>query len=136
MPEVSVNYLAVLVAAIVNMIIGALWYSPLLFGKSWMGLVGKSEEDLRKENSPIPYIIAFVSSLIMAYVLSHIIDYIYADSILEGLQAGFWSWLGFTATTFATNYAFQRQSTKLYLIDALYYLVGLLVMGIILAVWA
>ncbi len=135
MPEASVNYLAVLVAAIANMIIGALWYSPVLFGTSWMGLVGKTEEDLRKDSSPIPYIIAFVSSLVMAFVLSHIIDYVYADSLIEGMQTGFWIWMGFTATTFAANYAFQRQSTKLYLIDALYYLVGLLVMGIILAVW-
>ena len=44
----EVNYLAVLVAAIVNMVVGALWYSPLLFGKAWMKLTGFNKKQLKK----------------------------------------------------------------------------------------
>ena len=43
---VSVNLLAVVVCAIVNMVLGALWYSPILFANSWMNLIGKSKEEM------------------------------------------------------------------------------------------
>lgn len=36
MPEVTVNYVAILVAVIASMILGYLWYSKMLFGKAWM----------------------------------------------------------------------------------------------------
>ena len=38
MPTVDINYLAVLIAALASYVLGALWYSPVLFGKLWMKL--------------------------------------------------------------------------------------------------
>lgn len=49
----DVNLVAVLVAGVVDMVIGALWYSPVLFAKSWMRLIGKKEEDMKKMNSRV-----------------------------------------------------------------------------------
>ncbi len=45
-PPVDINYWAVLVAAVVSMVIGALWYSPVLFGKLWMKYSGLSDKKL------------------------------------------------------------------------------------------
>jgi hypothetical protein len=47
-PTVPINYLAVLVAALVPMIIGFAWYSPALFAKKWMAILGKTEEEIKK----------------------------------------------------------------------------------------
>lgn len=49
MPEVNINYLAVLIAAIVSMIVGGLWYSPILFGKMWTKAMGWNEETMKEK---------------------------------------------------------------------------------------
>jgi hypothetical protein len=40
MREIPINMFAVLGAAIAKIIIGALWYSPILFLKDWLELPG------------------------------------------------------------------------------------------------
>ncbi len=137
-PEVSINYLAVLVAAIANMALGALWYSKLLFAKPWMAAIGKSEEEIKElagKGMARTYTLAFVSALVMSFVLAHFVDYTMATTIAGGLQAGFWPWLGFVATTNLSTILFEWRPSKLYYINMGYYLVALGVMGIILAVW-
>ena len=138
-PEVSINYLAVLVAAIANMAIGALWYSPVLFAKPWIAAIGKSEEEIREQagkGMARTYTLAFISALVMSFVLAHFVDYTRATTIAGGLQAGFWPWLGFVATTNLSTLLFEWRPSKLYYISMGYYLVVLAVMGVILAVWA
>jgi hypothetical protein len=44
--DVDLNYLAVVVAALVPIVLGALWYSPLLFADRWMRAVGRTREEL------------------------------------------------------------------------------------------
>lgn len=133
--NVSVNYLAVLVGAVAAMGIGALWYSPLLFGKQWMALLGKTMATIDKSKANRAYGITAVMALLTSYVLAHIVAYTKADTLALGLQAGFWVWLGFVATTMATTMLFEDRPVKLYLINAGYHLVNLLVMGAILASW-
>ena len=36
----EMNYLAIIIAGILNMAIGAAWYSPMLFAKPWMKAMG------------------------------------------------------------------------------------------------
>ncbi len=43
MPTVPVNYVAVVVAALANMVIGYVWFGPL-FGKMYMRLQGMTQE--------------------------------------------------------------------------------------------
>jgi len=49
----AINYLAVLVATVVNFVLGGLWYSPLLFGKKWMALMNVTEEEIKKKGGGI-----------------------------------------------------------------------------------
>jgi Na+/glutamate symporter len=51
MSQVDVNYLAILVCGVVFMVLGALWYSPILFGKKWMTFIGKSEEEIKEQSA-------------------------------------------------------------------------------------
>ena len=52
-----------------------------------------------------------------------------------GMQAGFWVWLGFIATTMIGIVLWEIKPVKLYLLIVAYYLISLLVMGSILALW-
>lgn len=137
MPQVEVNYLAVLVAAIASMVLGALWYSPMLFGSKWVKLMGWTQQEMekRKKGMGKSYGIAFVGSLVMAYVLAIFIAWAGAASVAAGVQVGFWVWLGFLATTGLGTILWEGRPKELYAINTGYELVQLLVMGAILAVW-
>ncbi|MEK6950039.1 MAG: DUF1761 domain-containing protein [Nanoarchaeota archaeon] len=137
MPEFEINYLAVLVSAVAAFAIGALWYS-VLFGKVWMKLSGMDKKKIEKEKKKgmaKSYVGGFIALLVMAFVLAHFVDMAKAASVLDGAQAGFWAWLGFVATVMLNKVLWEGKPFKLYLLDAAHYLVALLVMGSILAVW-
>lgn len=100
MIEIDVNYMAVLVAAIASMVIGMAWYSKTLFGGVWMQLSGTTEKDMQKaKQKGVTKQIAgqFIATLVTAYVLAHFVRYVNAMSWTDGVQAGFWIWLGFIA---------------------------------------
>ncbi len=136
MPTIDINYWAVLVAAIVGMAIGAIWYS-VLFGKKWMELmnIDSQKMDEMKAKAKWSYVWGFLTLLVTAYVLAHLVDYAEATTWLGGLQAGFWVWLGFVATVMLGGVLWEGKPVKLYLIGAAHELVSLLVMGVILALW-
>ncbi len=139
MPQAEVNYLAVVVAAVLQMAVGAVWYSPLLFAERWVALMGWTKQEARKRQQAgmaKAYGIAFAASLVTAWVLSLFVDYAYAETALQGLQAGALIWLGFVATSWVTNAAFEGRPLQLVLINAGYHLVSLALMGVLLAVWA
>ena len=75
MVSTGVNYVAILVAGAAYFVLGALWYSPVVFGNAWMGAVGKSKEELQKGSSALKMIWAFVGSLIIAYGLARILSW-------------------------------------------------------------
>jgi len=134
------NLVAVVIAAIIPMVLGALWYSPLLFAKKWMALMGKTEEELKAGFNPVKtYGISFITCLIMAYILGHFV--IYATSATHeagfgaGMQTGFWAWLGFVVTTGSATVLYEGRKSGLFWINAGYYLVCLLLMGGVLASW-
>lgn len=141
--DISINYWAVIVATIVAWVFGALWYSPALFGKQWLRYVGplrRAEGEVRKEQdelgSPARSMTAmFIATFIMAYVLANIVQYFGAATWLAGAQAGFWMWLGFVLTSTAGVYLFEGRSKNLYYIYNGYQLIGLVLMGIIIAIW-
>lgn len=132
MPSVDINYVAVIVAAVISYALGALWYGPL-FGKQWMQLSGKSESSMDKSGMGTRYAVGFVASLVMAYVLAHFVEYARAGTIVEGLQAGFWVWLGFVATVTVGMVLWDGKPLKLWVLNNAYNLLGLLIMSAILA---
>ena len=136
----SLNWLAILVAAISTMILGFIWYSPLLFAKPWTREMGydlndkAKMEEMRKSARPA-YAGSFVASLISAFTLALILHGLQAQSLNFGLMASFHIWLGFVATVQFTGALFAKQSMKLFAINTGYQLVCYLVMGAILVLW-
>jgi hypothetical protein len=140
MHVMGVNLLAVLVAAIATMVVGFLWYSPLLFAKPWMVLMGYDPNDKAglermRKSAGKSYGISFLASLLSAFVLGKIIVITTVNSALYGMKIGFAIWLGFVATVQLTEVLFAKKPAKLFLINTGYQMVCYLVMGAILAVW-
>ncbi len=136
--QFSINYMAVIVAAIVNMVLGFLWYGPL-FGKPWMKMMGYSKEDMEKAKKsgmmPKLYAITAVGALVMAYVLAHFVQLGSSATAMDGAMVGFWVWLGFIATTTLSSVLWERKPWSLYALNNGYYLVLLLINGALLTVW-
>mgnify|MGYP001575846479 FL=1 len=138
MIQPDVNFVAVVVAAIANMIIGSVWYAPPVFGKIWMelsGITGKKINEAKKRGMGKAYFAAFISSLVMSYVLACFIDYTGSTTASGGAQTGFWLWLGFIAPIQLGMVLWEGKPIKLYILNILHYLVTLMVMGVILAIW-
>ncbi len=131
----SVGLVPIVVSAIASMIVGMIWYSPMLFGKAWMKLSGMKKM-AGKSGIGKAYAISFVTVLVMVYVLGYFISALGVNSAMAGAQIGFWAWLGFVATVMANNVIFGGKPAKLYYIDAGYQLGSMLVVGAILGMWA
>ncbi len=133
------NIIAVLVAGLIPMVIGSVWYGPL-FGQMWINLTGKTEEEIRASIKPIKmYVVTFIMSLIMAYVLAHILE-AFADAydvtgLYAGIQGAFWVWLGFVFTVGYQAVAFGDKKLRLFGLNMAYNLVSLLGMGALIGIW-
>ncbi|MBI4127451.1 MAG: DUF1761 domain-containing protein [Parcubacteria group bacterium] len=135
MLEVAINYLAVVVAAIVNMVLGAIWYSPAVAGKAWMAATGKSSMDVKKGSDGVAYFVSFIAALVLGYFLALLIGAMNAATLGSGAWTGFLAWLGFSVTTTVSDYLFTDRGLRLFAINNGYQLVAFVVMGAILAVW-
>lgn len=136
----EVNYLAILTCGIASMILGSVWYGPL-FGKPWMTMSGIKKPDVIttaiKKSMARSYFLMFIGSLLMAFILSNILAYNVPASagIVAGLAAGFCNWLGFVAPVTLGTVLWESKPWKLWFINAGYYLLQLMVFGVILVLW-
>lgn len=135
LPDPSINFFPVIAAAVINMALGILWYSPVVFGKIWIKAMGKTAEESGNQANPLIYVINTISSLIFAYILAHIMKFASIDNFESGVIIGFWVWLGFVATTVIPGYLYERRPKLLYFIFIFYQLFSICSMGGLLAVW-
>jgi hypothetical protein len=133
MESVDVNYVAVIVAALVPMVLGALWYSPLLFARPWMTAVGRTEEELN--GAGLGYALSAVAAIVTSYMLARVIGWAEADSLVDGALVGLMVWVGFVATVLAVTTYFGGRPRVLWFIDNGYQALSLLVMGAIHGAW-
>lgn len=130
MPAVQINLWGVLAATAFAMVIGAIWYSQLILGKQWMKLVGRTTEELQKSAGQT-YIITMLCWLLASYVLAQFIQYVAADTLVEGGVTGFMIWAGFLFPTHIIHTFYAGRSRKLVFIDLGYTLIALIGMGMI-----
>lgn len=138
MPEVDLNYWAIVVGAVVSFVIGMVWFRPSVFGNAWMEAMGKTAKELEPPKEKIGQLMAgaAVGGLVLSYILAHFVDYTGAKTIAEGAQTGFWLWLGFVAPFLYVNSSFEGRTITYWYVTAGNQLVTLVVIGSILAVWA
>jgi len=133
---VGINYWAVFLAAVSSMVVGAVWYLPNVFGKSWAKLAGiKMDKKVSQSQMAPMYILTFIGSLITAYVLAHvsfIANQFFKNSFFQDtLMTAFWLWLGFTAVRLMVHDLFEGRRKMLTVLNGLHELVTVMVMAFI-----
>ena len=130
-----INMVAVLVCTIISLILGILWYSPVLFGKSWMKAVRLRQDDIKPKDAIKGYLTSLVTALIQSLVIAIIILNTGTRSLIQGLYIGTAVGAGIVATTIFTNDAYEDRPLILSLINAGYRLVYFIIIGAILGTW-
>ena len=140
----DINYLAVIASALSSIVIGSIWYGPL-FGTTFMKGVGMDKWDEAKQTAmkkamPLTYVKQLIMSLLMAFVVAHLLgafEVLYPNetSALTGLHGAFWLWLGVAVPVRYGESLWNGQEFKYTAIDLGYWLVLLMVYGVILSVW-
>lgn len=133
----DINFLAVLVSAVVAFVLGAIWYSPLLFAKQWMQVNGYTPERLKamQAQAQRAYAVSFVSLLVMAAAMDMLVAITHMSAASAGVKLGALCWLGFVATVGLMANMYSDKPLKAFLLDAGYQLVYFVAMGAILAGW-
>ena len=130
----GINYLAIVIAILINMGLGALWYSPVLFAKPWMAANGFTEESIKEAGGATKgYVVSIIVSVVVALAIASFAKAADSDTAIEGLMLGLAAGLGFVATTAGVSYLFESRPLKLYLINA--GLVSFALMGLLIGAW-
>ena len=133
----EINYAAMIVAALVPIAVGFNWYSLRVFGKAWMGLIGKTQEQIEAEGNMVrALVVSNVGALVTSYLLAQIVAFTGAEGFGEGFVIGIWGAIGLVATAFASSYVYENRPRNLYLINVGYHVVTLPLMAGILSVWS
>ncbi len=137
MEQPKIHYPAVIVAGVIQYFVGWLWYG-MLFTKLWVEATGVSMDagqSMSGSEMAVMYVGSLVSFLIVYYVMAHFVSYTKSTTVKQGMQTGFWCWLGFVATVIFVNLIYTMKPFSLLLIDGGYWLVSMLAGGALLATW-
>ena len=129
----SLNWFAIAVAAASAFILGSLWYSPLMFVKRWMKETGITEESTKNTNMTKLFILSFILSFIASFFLAMFIGS--GAGAAFGALAGFIAGIGWVFTFMGISYLFEARSLAHFLINSLYSVASLTIMGFIIGIW-
>jgi hypothetical protein len=129
----NLNWLSIIVAAVSAFALGALWYSPVLFVKIWMKETGITEESAKDSNMVKIFGLSFLLSFLASFFLALFIGADAGGGF--GATAGFMAGLGWVFAFMGITYLFERRSLAHFLINSLYSVASLTLMGFIIGVW-
>ena len=141
----ATNFFIMVGAAVAAWLFGAMYYGTL--GKQWVAAQGSTMEEFKARqaanagrlSAQMPFILAFVAQLIMAYVLYGLMKHVAHTNPLTvriGLISGAFVWFGFMLTAIAVNNAFSGRKSLLTVIDAGHWLGVMLILGAFLGAFA
>lgn len=134
MEDLYINHWAVIACAILNLLIGGLWYSPVMFFKAWKKENNLDDEDLKKANPARNFTVSTILSLVICYNLAFFLGDAQTDWAW-GLTAGFLAGFGWAAMIFAIVAIFEMRSWRYILINGGYIVVYFSLIGLILGLW-
>jgi hypothetical protein len=134
---VHVNFLPVLVAAIVVFVLGWLWYSPFLFYKPWMRARGL-DPVAAMTGAKMPagkLVVELLRCIVLAYVIAHFVALLGVSSVFGAIHFGLLLWIGFPVILLVGSILWENTPVKAAAINAGDWLVKMLVISIIVSVW-
>ena len=133
--KVRLNYLAVLVSALVYFGMQAVWFT--VFMRDWLAGLGITADQLHQQGGSVvlAYLIGFAGALVMAAAISWFTQMTGKQNVIRGVLVGIVAWVGFVLTTWSAEYAFEEKSLRILLINTGNTLLGMVVMGAIQGAW-
>lgn len=129
----NINWLGSLAAAIAAFVVGAIWYSPVAFAKSWQSATGLSDEQLSGGNVPMLFGLAFLMMLLAAIGFSKLLGP--DPSVQAGVCWGVVVAVLLASTFLGVHYLFERRPLKLWLINTGFNTVSFVIYGVVLGLW-
>jgi Protein of unknown function (DUF1761) len=127
MKSIEFEFLSVLIATIIYMAIGFLWYSPFLFKKQWLKYFKPNIKNMKMDLKT--FIFSSTSAFVLCAIFSLLIGFLEVNTALDGLFVGFGIWFGFVATTQLSAVIWKKEAFGLFLIDSGYYLISFCIIG-------
>jgi len=132
------NWPAIAVAAVAYFMLGALWYSKILFAKRWIAdlKIDVNSPDAKKGMGLMfggSFVLMFIQSMAIAIIAERM--NIRGDGWMSGLKLGAFVGCCFCAATIGVNYLYEKKPLSLFLINAGYAIVGNIIAGIIICCW-
>ena len=134
MENLHINHVAVFVCAILNLALGALWYSPILFQRAWLSETNLSEEQLARSNPAKIYGLTFLFALAISYNLAFFLGEAQTTPVW-GATAGFLAGFGWSTLIFAIIALFERRTWRYIFINGGFITVYFTLIGFILGLW-
>jgi hypothetical protein len=134
----TVNWLAVVVGAAIYFILGAVWYSPVLFAKPWQAAIGWDESRPQPQTNPLTYVVPALLYLAAAIATALLAAATGTDSLSEGITLGLLTGLGFALPMVGVEATFDPNKPKplaWFAITVAYHLIGFLALAVVIAVW-
>ena len=130
----TINYFAVLAAAVSTFVLGGLWYSPMLFGKAWMRANNFTETEVQTFSKARMFGWSIVFSLVMAINLAMFLAGP-GTNATWGMTAGALTGLGWVAMAVAIIAVFENRSWAYIAINGGYMTIAFTIMGLIIGAW-
>lgn len=134
----DINIWSVIVATVAAFLIGAIWYSPVLFGKEWMELSGQNDKDISggKTKKVIGYyVIQLITTFVTFVILGFAMSFAGVDTSSDGAIIGILAWLGLILPVHVSSLIWERRAPKLVLINTVGMLLNIVVGSAIIGAW-
>jgi hypothetical protein len=129
----GINYVAIVIAAVLAFVASSVWYMSL--SRSYAAALGKTADQMAEERKKpgafLPYIYALVANIIIGWMLAGLLGHLGAGQVTigNGVVSAAFIWFGFILTTMIVNFSFSGRDRRLLVIDAGNWLIVLLVIG-------
>ena len=132
----EINWLAVLTGAVAYFMLGAIWYSKLLFANKWIGYHGidMNDPEIKKGVGGIMFT-SFLMFMVISICLGILIERMQLTQVLSGVKLGLFTGVGFSFAAISITYLYVKKPFALHLIDGIYHVVGQIIAAIIICIW-
>ena len=134
----QLNWLAVIVGAVIYFALGALWYTPAVFGRRWMRSIGWDPERTPPQSNPLTYAVPAAAYLVMAIAVGLLAAATGTDTLGEGIVLGLVVGVGLSLMHTLVDATFDPNKPEpwtWFAINGTYHTIGLIIVAVIVAVW-
>jgi MFS superfamily sulfate permease-like transporter len=134
----TINWIAVIVGALIYFVLGAVWYSPVLFARPWQAAIGWDEARQEPQTNPLTYVIPAVLYLIAGIATALLAAATATDTLSEGVVLGLITGLGYALPMVGVEATFDPNKPKplvWFVITTAYHLIGFVVLAVVIAIW-